>query len=168
MAEGVSDSAGAPAVLFVDYSYGDGAGGYGLGEELVWIVDGEDQAHAGDRRGFGDADGDCGAGAPDVGLGACRRVVLDPAVIQDMRHEATAADIDQEIARMQLGRLNTFMTRITLRVLRLRAFSRIQFERLAVQSAFGSCDVQTDGMSIEVRLAKKPRGLGETARPQRE
>jgi ubiquinone/menaquinone biosynthesis C-methylase UbiE len=88
------------------------------------------------------------------------------AVIQDMRHEATTADIDQEIARMQLGRLNTFMTRITLRVLRLRAFSRAQFERLAVQSAFGWCDVQADGMSIEVRLTKQPRGLEKTARPQ--
>jgi len=79
------------------------------------------------------------------------------AIIQDMRHEATQADIDQEVRHMQLGWLNGFMTRLTLRVLRLRAFSQDQFERLAAQSVFGHCAVQSDGMSIEVRLTKKGR-----------
>ena len=79
------------------------------------------------------------------------------AIIQDMRHEATQADIDQEVRRMQLGWLNGVMTRFTLRVLRLRAFSQVQFERLAVQSAFGRCAVRSAGMSVEVRLTKKGR-----------
>ena len=81
------------------------------------------------------------------------------AIIQDMRREASQADIDQEIKRMQLGWLNSFMTRLTLRVLRLRAFSQDQFERLAAQSAFGRCAVQSAGMSIEVRLTKKGRAF---------
>jgi ubiquinone/menaquinone biosynthesis C-methylase UbiE len=76
------------------------------------------------------------------------------AVIQDMSREATAADIDHEVKRMQLGRLNAFITPWVLRVLRLRAFSRAQFERLAAQSAFGTCVGQTEGLGIEVRLTK--------------
>ena len=93
---------------------------------------------------------------PVVALNEMFRVLRPggTAVIQDMRREATDRDIDQEIRRMQLGRLNTFMTRITLRVLRRRAFSRWQFERLAGQSAFGTCDVQADGMGIDVRLTR--------------
>src|SRR2546425_1393509 len=35
------------------------------------------------------------------------------AVIQDMSREASGADIDQEVTRMQLGRLNAFMTKST-------------------------------------------------------
>ena len=85
------------------------------------------------------------------------------AIIQGMRHEATQADIDQEVRHMQLGWLNGFMTRLTLRVLRLRAFSQDQFERLAAQSAFGRCAAQSDGMSIDVRLTKGR--AAETARP---
>jgi ubiquinone/menaquinone biosynthesis C-methylase UbiE len=88
------------------------------------------------------------------------------AVIHDMRREATQADIDQEVKRIQLGWLNSLMTRITLRVLRLRAFSQDQFERLAAQSAFGMCAVQSDGMSIDVRLTKGR--APETARPSGE
>ncbi len=51
------------------------------------------------------------------------------------------------------------MTPWVLRVLRLRAFSRAQFERLAAQSAFGTCEVQTEGLGIEVRLTKGPCGF---------
>src|SRR5438067_5572546 len=53
------------------------------------------------------------------------------AVIQDMSREASAAAIDQEVARMQLGRLNAVMTKSALAMLRRRAYSRAQFERLA-------------------------------------
>jgi ubiquinone/menaquinone biosynthesis C-methylase UbiE len=97
---------------------------------------------------------------PVVALDEMHRVLRPggTAVIQDMRREATDADIDQEIERMQLGRLNAFMTRVTLRVLRRRAFSRVLFERLAAQSAFGTCRAQEDGMSIEVRLTKGSPG----------
>ena len=65
------------------------------------------------------------------------------------------ADIDQEVTRMQLGRLNAFMTKSTLRVLRRRAYSRAQFERLAAASAFRTCDIQTEGIGLEVRLTKR-------------
>jgi ubiquinone/menaquinone biosynthesis C-methylase UbiE len=76
------------------------------------------------------------------------------AVIQDMRRDASGADIDQEVRRMGLGRLNAFMTKQALRMLRRRAYSPAQFERLVADSAFRTCDIHTEGIGMEVRLTK--------------
>ena len=76
------------------------------------------------------------------------------AVIQDMSRDASGADIDQEVKRMEPGRLNAFMTRWTLAMLRRRAYSRAQFERLAAESAFQTCDIKMEGIGMEVRLKK--------------
>lgn len=76
------------------------------------------------------------------------------ALIEDMSREASASDIDQEVRGMELSRLNAFATRSTLRMLRLRAASRAQFERLVSQSAFGGCVIASEGISMQVRLAK--------------
>jgi ubiquinone/menaquinone biosynthesis C-methylase UbiE len=77
------------------------------------------------------------------------------AVIQDMRRDASGADIDQEVKRLGLGRLDAFMTRRALTMLRRRAWSPAQFERLAAGSAFRSCDLQTEGIGMELRLTKR-------------
>jgi ubiquinone/menaquinone biosynthesis C-methylase UbiE len=79
-------------------------------------------------------------------------------IIQDMCHEATGDDIDREVAGMRLSLVNSAMTRVTLRVLRRRAYGRGDFARAAAQSAFGATDIQVDGISIEVRLRKPPTG----------
>jgi ubiquinone/menaquinone biosynthesis C-methylase UbiE len=76
------------------------------------------------------------------------------AVIQDMRRDASGADIDQEVRRMGLSRLNAFITNRTLTMLRRRAYSPAQFERLAADSAFRTCDIQTEGVGMEMRLTK--------------
>jgi ubiquinone/menaquinone biosynthesis C-methylase UbiE len=76
------------------------------------------------------------------------------AVIQDMRRDASGADIDRDVKRMALGRLSAFMTRFTLRMLRRRAYTAAQFERLVAESDFRTCTIQTDGIGIEVRLRK--------------
>jgi ubiquinone/menaquinone biosynthesis C-methylase UbiE len=76
------------------------------------------------------------------------------AVIQDMRSTASDADIAREVERMELGRLNAFMTTRTLHGLRRRAYSPAQFEGLAARSAFGSCEIHTEGVGLEVRLHK--------------
>jgi ubiquinone/menaquinone biosynthesis C-methylase UbiE len=76
------------------------------------------------------------------------------AVIQDMRRDASGADIDQEVKRMGLSRPNAFMTKRTLTMLRRRAYSPAQFERLAADSAFRTCDIQTEGIGMDVRLTK--------------
>jgi ubiquinone/menaquinone biosynthesis C-methylase UbiE len=86
------------------------------------------------------------------------RRVLRPgglAVIQDMRKEATAAEIDREVRSQRLGAVNGFITRSVLRGLRNRAFSKAQFERLVAESRFSSCTVHADGIGIEVRLPRE-------------
>jgi len=79
------------------------------------------------------------------------------AVIQDMSRDATHADIDREVKGMELGRISTFTTTATLEMLRRRAYSAAQFERLADQSPFQTCAVNTEGIGLEVRLNKEER-----------
>jgi ubiquinone/menaquinone biosynthesis C-methylase UbiE len=76
------------------------------------------------------------------------------AVIQDMCKDASRADIDREVRRMRLTRLNGFTVRNTLAWLRRRAYSRDGFERLVAASAFRTGQIEVDGIGIEVRLTK--------------
>ncbi|MBE1499568.1 ubiquinone/menaquinone biosynthesis C-methylase UbiE [Amycolatopsis lexingtonensis] len=76
------------------------------------------------------------------------------AVIHDLNHEATGADIGREVASMNVGVVSGFTVRQTLGWLRRRAFTPAQFEELAAQSAFGGCSVTTNGIGLEVRLAR--------------
>lgn len=76
------------------------------------------------------------------------------AVIQDMSREASGADIDAEVKGMEVGRLSAFMTKWTLVMLRRRAYSPAQFERLVAESAFHTCTIQPQGLGMEVQLAK--------------
>lgn len=93
---------------------------------------------------------------PVIALDEMHRVLRTggTAVIQDMRGEASHADIDGEVNAMELGRLNTFMTKGALEMLRRGAYSQAQFEHLASESAFQTCDIKAEGMGIEVRLKK--------------
>lgn len=76
------------------------------------------------------------------------------AVVQDMSSEATRSDIRREVAGMELGRFNSVTTEAALMILRFRAFSPNHFQRLAAASAFGSGVVISEGIGLEVRLAK--------------
>ena len=77
------------------------------------------------------------------------------AVIQDMNRDTTKAAIDEEVKGAQLGWLNAFMMKRSLTMLRRRAYSPAQFERLAAASAFGTCEIQAAGIGMEVRLKKR-------------
>lgn len=77
------------------------------------------------------------------------------AIIQDMRKDASEAAIREEVNPMRLTPMNAFMTRQSLRMLRQRAYTKEQFERLASASAFGGCEIETSGIGIEVRLKKR-------------
>jgi len=94
---------------------------------------------------------------PVGALNEMHRVLRDggTAVIQDMSRDASGADIDAEIRTAELGPLNGFMTRCTLRMLRRRAYSPAQFERLVAESAFRTCHIQTEGIGLEVRMEKQ-------------
>ena len=77
------------------------------------------------------------------------------AVIEDLNREISAADIDAEVRRHGLGRLNGFATKwILATILRRRACSGAQFGLLARQTAFGTCEVRAEGIGLEVRLSK--------------
>jgi ubiquinone/menaquinone biosynthesis C-methylase UbiE len=77
------------------------------------------------------------------------------AVIQDMSSDASHADIEREVKRMGLGWLSSFMTKTTLEMLRRRAYSPAKFKRLVAESPFLTCDIQTEGIGLEVRLVKR-------------
>jgi len=77
------------------------------------------------------------------------------AVIQDMRKEATTAEIDREVRSQELGAVNGFITRRVLAGLRNRAYSTAQFDRLVGESRFSSCTVHAEGIGLEVRLRKE-------------
>jgi ubiquinone/menaquinone biosynthesis C-methylase UbiE len=76
------------------------------------------------------------------------------AVIQDLRRDASAADIGQEVRSQGLGLWNGFVTRRVLAGLRNRAYSTVQFERLVAESSFATGAIETDGIELEVRLRK--------------
>lgn len=76
------------------------------------------------------------------------------AVIQDMRKEASRADIAREVQQQGLRGASGFVTRVILGGLRRRAFTEQQFEQLAGQSAFGGAEIRGAGIGVEVRLRK--------------
>ncbi len=77
------------------------------------------------------------------------------AVIQDMWKDAPNMTIREEVKPMRLNPVNAFMTRKALEMLRRRAYTKEQFERLATASSFGGCEIETSGIGIEVRLKKQ-------------
>jgi ubiquinone/menaquinone biosynthesis C-methylase UbiE len=79
------------------------------------------------------------------------------AVIQDLRSDASGADIDREVRGQGLGALNGFVTRRVLEGLRRRAYSTAQFEDLVARSRFGEAEVQAEGIGLEVRLRRASR-----------
>src|SRR5262249_38546002 len=74
------------------------------------------------------------------------------AVIQDMSHDATRADIRREVEGMGLSRREAFTTRWILATLRLRALSPKRFRYLAAESAFHGGEVRAEGLGLEVPL----------------
>jgi ubiquinone/menaquinone biosynthesis C-methylase UbiE len=77
------------------------------------------------------------------------------ALIQDMSSDATHADIEREVKGMELGWVGAFTTKATLEMLKRRAYSPRQFERLVAESPFKTCVITTEGIGLEVRLTKQ-------------
>jgi ubiquinone/menaquinone biosynthesis C-methylase UbiE len=76
--------------------------------------------------------------------------------IQDMRKDATAADVDAEVASMRLGRARSVLMRWIFRSVLMRAAYRLPTVKdLARRSAFGNGQIATRGVGFELRLVKR-------------
>jgi len=72
-----------------------------------------------------------------------------------MRNDASDEAIDATVEDMHLGPLDAFMTRMTFRhMLRKRAYSRDEFQRMAAATAFGRADIDEMPIGFDVWLRK--------------
>jgi ubiquinone/menaquinone biosynthesis C-methylase UbiE len=82
--------------------------------------------------------------------------VLQPggrALIIDLRKDAPMQSISQAIERMQVGRINAFLTTLTFRFMLLkRAYTRRDFEQFLSQTKFGPNDIDETLMGLELSL----------------
>ncbi len=82
--------------------------------------------------------------------------VLKPngtALIVDLRRDASMANINEEVKRMKLNPLNSFLTRWTFRhVLLKNAYTQDRFEALVRRTKFKRCDIQTDLIGMEINV----------------
>jgi ubiquinone/menaquinone biosynthesis C-methylase UbiE len=77
------------------------------------------------------------------------------ALIQDMNKDASNAAIRAEVDGMHLGPVRASMTRGTLGSLRKRAYTREAFDHLVAASPFGTSEISTAGIAIDIRMTKQ-------------
>jgi ubiquinone/menaquinone biosynthesis C-methylase UbiE len=84
--------------------------------------------------------------------------VLKPggkALISDLRHDASRADVDRMVKEMGLNRLNTLFTQWAFRVMLLKnAYTPDEIRQLVAQTKFQQCDIHTDTVGMEIWLTK--------------
>ena len=84
--------------------------------------------------------------------------VLKPggmAVIADMRHDASAAEIEREVNNMDLGPINRFMVRWTFDHMLLKsAYSVDEMKAMIAQTPFGTGRIDVGGVGFQVWLKK--------------
>ncbi|AUI62767.1 class I SAM-dependent methyltransferase [Amycolatopsis sp. BJA-103] len=76
------------------------------------------------------------------------------AVVQDMNRDATDGDIVRDVESMKLGKLAALGVRQALGQLRRRAYTPVDFSGLVAETAFRTCEVTTEGISLDVRLTR--------------
>jgi ubiquinone/menaquinone biosynthesis C-methylase UbiE len=86
------------------------------------------------------------------------------AVSMDLRKDARRDEIDAYVNSSGRSRIDAWMTKWTFRhVLLKRAYSRDDFVRMAAESRFGTCQVNSTAISLEARFAKPARGAAALA-----
>ncbi|MBB5854207.1 class I SAM-dependent methyltransferase [Amycolatopsis umgeniensis] len=76
------------------------------------------------------------------------------AVVQDMNRDATDGDIVRDVESMKLGKLAALGVRQALTQLRRRAYTPVAFSGLVAETAFRTCEITTEGISLDVRLIR--------------
>ena len=77
------------------------------------------------------------------------------ALVIDMRNDASDEAIESTVDNMRLGRIDAFLTRAVFKhMLRKRAYSRHDFERMAAATPFGRPEIVLAPIGFEVWLRK--------------
>jgi len=84
--------------------------------------------------------------------------VLKPggtALIIDLRRDASKESISQGIDAMELGAVNSIITKLTFRFMLLkRAYTRLEFEQFLAQTKFQEIEIQESPIGLELWLTK--------------
>ena len=77
------------------------------------------------------------------------------ALIIDMRNDASDEAIEEAVDHMHLGRVDAFLTRATFKhMLRKRAYSREDFDRMVAATPFGRPDIKEAPLGFDVWLRR--------------
>jgi ubiquinone/menaquinone biosynthesis C-methylase UbiE len=94
---------------------------------------------------------------PVAALREMHRVLRDDgkALIIDMRNDASDEAIEEAVNHMHLGRIDVFLTRVTFKhMLRKRAYSRENFDRMVAATPFGQADIKEAPLGFDVWLRR--------------
>jgi ubiquinone/menaquinone biosynthesis C-methylase UbiE len=85
--------------------------------------------------------------------------VLHPggqAIIHDLRKDVSSDEIDAYVRKSGRRALDAWMTTWAFRTMLIkRAYTRDELSAMAAASRFGSCDIATSSIGVEVRLLRQ-------------
>jgi ubiquinone/menaquinone biosynthesis C-methylase UbiE len=77
------------------------------------------------------------------------------AVIEDLRKDASLAEINEYVKKSGRRWFDAWLTKMAFKhMLIKRAYSREEFEGMAKQSRFGTCEIEASSIGFEVRMRK--------------
>jgi len=89
--------------------------------------------------------------------------VLHPggqAIIHDLRKDVSSDEIDAYVRKSGRRALDAWMTTWAFRTMLIRrAYTKDELIAMAAESRFGSCDIATSSIGVEVRLVRQHRAL---------